>query len=64
MAKRTIRINFPGINTATEHGDGVLIHWTTERTPSHTPMRVLCASVESVRPPSKRMEKYLREGGR
>lgn len=60
MAKRTLPIKFPNPDTITEHGEGILIHWTMNRGQG----RAMCASVESTTPPRKRMVKYLRGEGR
>ena len=62
MAKQTLPIEFTSTSTATEHGDGVLIHWTTQHEPNQR-IRMVCASVESTYT-TKRMTKYLREEGR
>ena len=64
MAKRTLPIEFPPTTHTTEHGDGVVIHWTGQRTSHDHPFRWVCASVEGTRQPAKRMVKYVREGSR
>ncbi len=56
MSATKIPTQFPPTSTATEQGDGVLIHWTTTR----NNCRVLCASVESTRSKPRRMVKYVR----
>ena len=61
MSAKQIPIEFP-TSTATEHGDGVLIHWTTQHDPNKR-IRAVCASIETTYT-VKRMEKYLREDGR
>jgi hypothetical protein len=65
MAKTTrLLIEFPPTTHTTETGDGVLIHWTGQRTSHSQPFRWVCASVESTRQPQKRMVKYLAEEAR
>lgn len=65
MSAQKIPIEFIPINTSTEHGEGVLIHWTSQPRLTGGKHVVLCASIESTRTkPGKRMEKYLRNGGR
>jgi hypothetical protein len=63
MSAKNIPIEFPQTSTATEQGDGVLIHWTCQPRLTGKRLVVLCATVESTRT-VKRMTKYLREEGR
>lgn len=61
MSAQKLPIEFT-TSTATEHGDGVLIHWTTQH-PQGKRVVIACASIEATYT-VKRMEKYLREDGR
>lgn len=66
MAKKTrLLIEFPTPTThTTETGDGVVIHWTGQRTSRTQPFHWVCATVEGTRQPHKRMVKYLAEEAR
>ena len=64
MSAQKLPIQFPPTSNTTEHGDGVVIHWTGQRTSHEHPFRWVCASVEGTRQPQRRMVKYLNEGPR
>jgi hypothetical protein len=57
MAKQTLPIEFPPVSQTTEQGDGVVIHWTGQRTHDKHPFRWVCASVERKQQEHNRKER-------